>query len=156
MSRTNFSFMNGLLNAILTVLIFIVLPDVIISTIQQVVPGLALGDVRTLTVTATGVLVAVVAFCRGAFPKHSAIWALAGIGWSLFSAAYLYFLLATPASYTITAGSQTMILDFDISVLALVIAFVMALNSLGNLIELSEARRRVAEKQRIRSTEIAA
>jgi hypothetical protein len=156
MSKERFSFTNGVLNAILTVILFIVLPDMLIGILQQAVPGLALGSIRTLTVTATGVLVTVVAFCRGAFPKHSAIWALAGIGWSLFSAVYLYFLLGTPATYTINAGAQTVTIGFDISLLALLIAFVMALNSLGNLIELSEARRKITEKQRIQLTEIAA
>ena len=144
------------MNAILTVILFIVLPDMIIATLQQVVPGLSLGTARTLTATASGVLVTVVAFCRGAFPKHSAIWALAGIGWSLFSAVYLYFLLGTPASYAVNVGGQQVTIGFDISILALVIAFVMALNSLGNLIELSEARLKITEKQRIKLTEIAA
>jgi hypothetical protein len=156
MSVPKFSFTGGLWNAILTVALFIVLPDMLISTLQQAIPGLDLGGVRTFTVTATGVLVAVVAFCRGAFPRNSAIWAIAGIGWSLFSAAYLYFLLGAPASYTLDVSGQTITMDFDISVLALVIGLVMALNSLGNIIELSEARRRVTEKQRIKLTEIAA
>jgi hypothetical protein len=144
------------MNAILTVLLFIVLPDLLIGALQQAIPGLTLGDIRTFTVTTAGVLVTVVAFCRGAFPRHSVVWAFSGIGWSLFSAVYLYFLLGTPASYTVPVGAQSVTIYFDISVLALVIAVVMALNSLSNLIELFDARRKVTEKQRLQVTEIAA
>ncbi|WXG44992.1 MAG: hypothetical protein WED04_13370 [Promethearchaeati archaeon SRVP18_Atabeyarchaeia-1] len=156
MSKARFSFASGVTNAIMTVILFVLLPSALFQVLQQAIPGLSLGENRTVTVTATGVLVAIVAFCRGAFPRHSVIWALAGIGWSLFSAAYLYFLLGTPASYTILVGGQTVIIFFDISLFALVISVVMALNSLGNLIELFEARRRIIEKGRLQVTEIAA
>jgi hypothetical protein len=156
MSHSKFSFTNGLLNAMLTVILFVLLPGLLIGTLQQLVPDFQLGNVTALTVSATVILVTIVAFCRGAFPKHTVIWALSGIGWSLFSAAYLYFLLSTPASYTATVGGQAININFDISLFGLVIGVVMALNSLGNLIELFEARRKITEKQRIQITEIAA
>jgi hypothetical protein len=146
----------GLLNTIMTALLFIVLPGLVIGTLRQMAPSLALGGAGTLGLSATGVLVLVVAFMRGALPKNSMIWALSGIGWTLFSAAYLYILLSTPAQYGMNIGSQPIVINFNISFLALAIAAIMALNSLSNLIELSEARRKVTEEQRLGVTEIAA
>nr|MDO8098196.1 hypothetical protein [Candidatus Njordarchaeota archaeon] len=156
MSHMKFSFSRGLVNAIVTLIFFIVLPNLIFTALEGYVQGLSLGTPRALGVTATGAFIVAVAFCRGAFPKHSSVWALAGIGSSLFWAVYLYILLGTPASYSTTILGQSVSLIFDISSFALLMAAVIALNSLNNLVELSNARRRKTETERVAETKIAA
>jgi hypothetical protein len=47
-------------------------------------------------------------------------------------------------------------IGFDISLFAALVAVVIALNSISNLIELSDARRKKTEKERLQVTEIAA
>nr|MDO8135760.1 hypothetical protein [Candidatus Njordarchaeum guaymaensis] len=155
MSGSKFSFTHGLTNAIITLIFYIVVPDLVFRVLEGYVPGLSLGDARTIGITTTGAFIAAMSFCRGAFPKHSAIWALAGIGSSLFAAVYTYILLGTPATLSTSAGGQPIIFTFDIGLLALLMAAVMALNSLNNLIELSNARRRKTETERVAKTKIA-
>jgi uncharacterized membrane protein len=154
MSGQAFSFQHGLFSAIGAVLLFIVLPDLLFTALEGSVSGLSLGG-RALGVTATGVFIVAMAFCRGAFPRHSVAWALAGIGTSLFGAVFTYILLGTSVEYT-TSGVQPLTFNMDLARLGLVIAAVMALNSLNNVIELSDARRRKRETDRVGKTKIAA
>jgi hypothetical protein len=156
MSHMKFSFSRGLFNAIITAIFYIVVPYVIFYYLEKSVPGLSLGATRAVLITATGVFIIAVAFCRGAFPKHSAMWALAGIAGSLFGAVYTYILLGTPVSYSTAIGTQSVSLVFNISFLALLMAVVIALNSLNNLIDLSNARRQKTETDRVATTKIAA
>jgi len=156
MSGTKFSFSHGLINAVYTLIIFIVLPDLIFTVLTSYFPQLELGLTRAVGVTTVGAFVTVMSFCRGAFPRNSVVWALAGIAISLFSAAYTYILLGTPASYNVSMGGQTTIITFDISLLALLISIVISLSSLNNLVELSIARRKKTETERVAATKIAA
>jgi hypothetical protein len=156
MSHTRFSFSRGLINAIVTAVFYIALPYVIFAAMESYISGLSLGTPRTFGITATGAFIVAVAFLRGAFPKHSAMWALAGIGGSLFGAVYTYILLGTPISYGTAVGSQSVGFVIDISFFALLLAAVIALNSLNNLIELSNARRQKTETDRVAKTKIAA
>jgi len=156
MSRMKFSFSRGLINAIVTLIFFIVLPNLIFTALEGYVPGLSLGTPRVLGITTTGAFIVVLAFCRGAFPKHSSMWALAGIGGSLIWAVYTYILLGAPISYETTLGGQSVALAVDVSFFALLLAAVIALNSLNNLIELSNARRQKTETDRVAKTKIAA
>jgi hypothetical protein len=155
MSHSRFSFSRGLINAIITAIFYIVVPWAIFVGLESYVAGLSLGAPRTYGITATGAFIVAVAFLRGAFPKHSAMWALAGIGGSLFGAVYTYILLGTPISYGTTVGSQSVGFVIDISFFALLLAAVIALNSLNNLIELSNARRQKTETDRVAKTKIA-
>ena len=156
MSGSKFSFTRGLTNAIITLIFYIVVPDLVFTALEGYVPGLSLGAARTIGITTAGAFIAAMSFCRGAFPKHSVVWALAGIAGSLFAAVYTYILLGTPAKLDTNVGGQPVTLTFDISLLALLMAAVMALNSLNNLIELSNARRRKTETERVAKTKIAA
>jgi hypothetical protein len=155
MSGMKFSFARGFTNAIVTLIFYIVVPNLILALLENYVPGLSFG-VKAVGITAAGAFIVAVAFCRGAFPKHSSMWALAGIAGSLFGALYLYILLGTPTTYSSTLGTQPVTLIFDISLLALLMAAVIALNSLNNLIELSNARRQKTETERVAGTKIAA
>ncbi|WXG47635.1 MAG: hypothetical protein WED05_13440 [Candidatus Atabeyarchaeum deiterrae] len=153
MSRTRFSFSRGVINAVYSVVFWIILPNLILQQLALLYPALSLGAVRTLSITSIGVFIAVIAFCRGAFPKNSVVWALAGIASSLFSAAYIYFLLGTPADYTVGPG---LTITLDISLIAILMAAVIALNSLSNIVELQKARKVVTERKRLQSTEVGA
>jgi hypothetical protein len=73
----------------------------------------------------------------------------------LISAAYIYLLLGTQATYSVTLGGQSITIVFDIGLFGALIAVVIALNSISNLIELSDARRKKTEKERLEVTEIA-
>jgi hypothetical protein len=156
MSGAKINVVGGILNAVVTLLFFVAVPTLIASVIAQVVPSLRLGSFFTITLGSTGAILLVISFCRGAFPKHSVIWALSGLGSSLISAAYVYLLLGTPASYDLNLGTQSVTIGFDISLFAALVAVVIALNSISNLIELSDARRKKTEKERLQVTEIAA
>jgi hypothetical protein len=156
MTDTQINVLGGLVNAIVTLLFFVAIPNLAATLLVQALPSLHLGSLFTIGLTSTGVVLIIVSFCRGAFPKHSVVWALAGLGGSLISAAYIYLLLGTQATYDVTLGGQSVTLVFDISLFGALIAVVIALNSISNLIELSDARRKKTEKERLQVTEIAA
>jgi len=156
MAGTQINILGGIVNAIVTLLFFVALPDLVVTAITQFLPSLQLGSFFTIGLTSTGVLLVFISFCRGAFPKHSVIWALSGLGGSLFSAAYIYLLLTTKAMYPISLGGQSVTIAFDISLFGALVAIIIALNSISNLIELSDARRKKTEQDRLQVTEIAA
>jgi tellurite resistance protein TehA-like permease len=156
MSGTKLNIIGGIVNVIFTLLFYFVVPNLLASALSQLVSGLSLGQLMTVSLTSTIVILIVISFCRGAFPRHSVIWALAGIAGSLFSAAFIYLLLNTPAYYDLVVGSQSITLGFDVSLFGLLVAAVIALNSISHLIELSNARRKKTEKDRLHVTEIAA
>jgi hypothetical protein len=155
MTDTKINVAGGIVNAIVTILFFVAIPTLVATVLTQALPSLHLGTLLTIGLTSTGVILIIVSFCRGAFPRHSVIWALAGLAGSLISAAYIYLLLGTQATYTVTLSGQSITMDFDISLFGALIAVVIALNSISNLIELSDARRKKTEKDRLRVTEIA-
>jgi hypothetical protein len=78
------------------------------------------------------------------------------LGGSLFGAAYIYLLLSTKAMYPISLGGQSLTIAFDISLFGALVAIIIALNSISNLIELSDARRKKKAQDRLQATEIAA
>jgi hypothetical protein len=156
MAGREINVVGGIVNAIVTLLFFVAIPNLVATLLVQALPSLHLGSLLTIGLTSTGVILVIISFCRGAFPKHSIIWALAGLGGSLFSAAYIYLLLSTQATYGVTLGGESISILFDIGLFGALIALVIALNSISNLIELSDARRKKTEKERLQGTEIAA
>jgi hypothetical protein len=156
MAGTKINVLGGIVNAIITLLFFVAVPNLIVIATTQFLPSLQLGSFFTIGITSTGALLVLISFCRGAFPRHSVIWALAGLGGSLFSAAYIYLLISTRAMYSISLSGQSVTIAFDISLFGALVAIIIALNSISNLIELSDARRKKTAQDRLQATEIAA